>query len=165
MATKRRKPEQPIVIPNDVQVEGGALVQFQIAHSLYRKETIMTKDIQNGKMTPETAKTSDFNPMAMFQAFMPKSPETSANGGYPAADLFEMNQNWFNFLGRRFAQDTAWIQRLSACKSPAEMSVANAEFCKDAAADYQREFTEAIENGQQVFAQFASIGQSGADQK
>ncbi len=125
----------------------------------------MTKDAQNGKSTQETPESPAFSPMTMFQAFVPNSSQPSVNGGYPAAGLFEMNQNWFNFLGRRFKQDTELLQRLSKCTSPVEMSVANTEFCKEAAADYQREFTETVERGQQAFAQFANVGQTGIDQK
>ena len=124
----------------------------------------MTQDVQNGDITSEKAANSGFYPAAMFQSFMSKLSDASPKGANPAAGFMEMNQHWVNFLGDRFKQDSALLQRLGKCSSPAEMSAANSEFYAEAAADYQREFAEMVELGQQAFGQFANVSQGNTGQ-
>jgi|GEM_PF-3564115 len=125
----------------------------------------MTKETQNDKSKPETPIFPGFDPTAMFQSFMSKSSAASDVGSSPAAGWLEMNQQWMNFLGERFKQDSALLQKLSKCTNPSEMSAVHSEFYKEAAESYQREFAEMAELGQQAIGQLTNIGQAGTNQQ
>ncbi|MCO4846496.1 MAG: phasin family protein [Yoonia sp.] len=123
----------------------------------------MTKETQSGKSNSETSKTSGFDPTEMFQSFMSKFAEASDSDSNPAAGWMELNQHWMNFLGDRFKQDTALLQKLSKCTDPAEMTAAHTEFYKETVEDYQREFAEMTKLGQQAIGQLSKTAKSAAE--
>lgn len=119
----------------------------------------MTKDSQNGQDKPETATAAGFDPAGMFQSFMSNFSENAALGNTSAAGMLEMNQHWLNFLGDRFKQDSALLQKLGKCTNPAEMGAVHADFYKNTAEHYQREIAEMTELGQRAIGQFQNSGQ------
>lgn len=124
----------------------------------------MNKEAQNGKAKPETNPATGFDPAGMFQSFMSNFSESSTLDNTPAAGILEMNQHWLDFLGERFKQDAALLQKLSKCTNPAEMSAVHMEFYKETTDHYQREIAEMTELGQQAIGQLKNLGPAGSGQ-
>ena len=123
----------------------------------------MTKATQNSKSNPKSHSTAGFDPSAMFQSFMANFSDSGIAGPNPAVGWLEMNQQWMNFLGERFKQDAALLQKLSKCKTSEEINAAQTEFYKDAAEHYQREFAEMTELGQQAIGQLTNTDKADSD--
>ncbi|WP_373085633.1 phasin family protein [Sneathiella sp.] len=110
----------------------------------------MTKKSQDSSISPQTTGFLGFDPAAMLSAFMPKMNEVSPSGGNPVAVWLEMNQQWTAFLTKRFKKDSALLQQLTTCTSPAELNAAYSDFFKKTVEDYQRELNEMSELGQKA---------------
>jgi hypothetical protein len=123
----------------------------------------MTKKTKNGKGKSATPAGAGFDPTAMFQHFMSNFLELPTDGKNPVSGVLEMNRQWMNFLSERVRKDSELLQKLSKCTSPAEIGVAQMEFCHDAARHYQREFAQMTDLGQRAIGQFANTAPQDKD--
>jgi hypothetical protein len=125
----------------------------------------MAKDTQCGKGVVAISEDSGIDPVAAYQTYMSRFTDIFVGEDNPAAGWEKMNRHWMNFLGARFKQRTALLQRLSNCSNATEVSAACEAFSTETIQDYRLEFAEVSELAQMAYIQSVNTGLAGTNQR